>query len=300
MTETPDLAGVFPPIPTSFGEDESLALDALQQNLERWNREPLDGYVVGGSNGEFVLLNDEERVEVVGAAREVIPEDRLLIAGAGAQSTARTIALAQRMAEVGADALLVVTPNYYRGLMTAGVLVEHYQAVAEAAPVPLLLYNVPANTGLNIPLEAIVELAAHPMVIGTKDSSGDITRLAETVERTPEDFAVLAGSGGFLLPALAVGAVGVVAALANIAARPLADLIACFEAGKRDRARAIQARLLAPNRMLTAQYGVPGLKAALDMLGYYGGPVRGPLLPLAAEARQRLRDILLAADLLSA
>lgn len=294
-----DLSGIYPPIPTAFDADQSLALDALRQNLERWNQEPLAGYVVGGSNGEFVLLSDEERVTVVAAAREVVPEGRLLIAGAGAQSTARTIALAERMAAAGADALLVVTPNYYRGLMTAGVLVEHYRAVAEVSPVPLLLYNVPANTGLNIPIEAIVELASHPNVIGTKDSSGDIGRLAETVRRCPDDFRVLAGSGGFMLPALSVGAVGAVAALANIAARPMADLIASFEAGEPERARGIQARLLAPNRAVTARFGVPGLKAALEMLGFYGGPVRGPLLPLQDRDRQELRSILTAAELLA-
>lgn len=300
MTASPDLGGLHPPIPTPFKKDGSLALAALRGNLQRWNDQPLAGYVVGGSNGEFVLLTDDERVEVVAAAREAIPGDRLLTAGAGTQSTDRTIALAMRMAEVGAEALLVVNPSYYRSVMSVQAHVEHFGAVADASPIPVMLYNVPANTGLDLPLAAVRELAEHPNVIGIKDSSGDLVRVAETVQQTPDDFQVLAGSGSFVLPALAVGAVGAIAALANVAGGPLVELMDRYQQGDLVGARAIQGRLLAPNRAVTAQYGVPGLKAALDMLGFYGGPVRGPLLPLDDSAQEELRSILAASDLLPA
>ncbi len=303
MTSSLDLHGIFPAIPTPFGRDGAIEFEALRENLARWHAEPFAGYVVGGSNGEFVLLTDDERVAVVGAARQAIPSGRLLLAGAGAQSTARTLSLAERMADEGADALLVVTPSYYRGLMSVEVLVEHYEAVADASSVPVVLYNVPASTGLNMPIEAIVQLVEHPNIIGMKDSSGELVRLAEIVERTPDDFQLLAGSGSFLLPALAVGAVGavgVIAALANIAARPLHELITSFESGDRAKAQALQANLLAPNLAVTAQFGVPGLKAALDMLGYYGGPPRRPLLPLAEEEKEQVAGVLRKAGLLDA
>lgn len=292
------LRGILPPIPTPFRSDGSAAIDALHANLERWNEIPLSGYVVGGSNGEFVLMSGEERVEVVTAAREVVPEDRWLLAGAGAQSTAKTIQLGKAMLEAGADALLVVTPNYYRRQMNSTAFVEHYTAVADAVEGPLFLYNVPGNTGIDLPLEAVLELARHPDIVGMKDSGGDVARLGAIREGTPQDFVLLAGSADFLLGALSVGAAGAVSALANIAGHRLVDLQARFEAGDMASARAIQLALIEPNRAVTARFGVPGLKAALDMLGYYGGPVRGPLRPLREVEREELRSILSAADLL--
>jgi 4-hydroxy-2-oxoglutarate aldolase len=294
----PSLSGVFPPIPTAFNDQGELDPDALQANLGRWNEEPLDGYVVGGSNGEFVLLSPEERLSVIRAAREAIPKDRLLIGGAGAQSTRGTLALSEAMAELGVDALLVVTPHYYKALMTASAFVAHYTHIADRANVPLILYNVPANTGLNLPAEAVRELALHPRIIGIKDSGGDIVRLAGLVKDTPADFQVMAGSASFVLPGLSVGAVGCVPALGNLAPRHLASLIAHFHAGEIEAARTIQHAMLAPNRAVTSQFGVPGLKAGLEMLGYYGGPVRGPLMRLSDPDRKELESVLREAGIL--
>lgn len=291
------LRGILPPIPTPFEPGGALALDALADNLDAWNQQPLGGYVVGGSNGEFVLLDDDERVAVVRAARDSIPADRWLLAGAGTQSTARTIDLAERMVGAGADALLVLPPSYYRSQMTAQVLEEHFLAVAERASAPVVLYNIPASTGIDIPLETVLALARHPNVIGIKDSGGDITRLGAICQGAPSGFTVLAGSAGFLLGALSVGAAGAVSALANLAGPQLAQLQGHFEAGEQDQARRLQLRLIEPNRAVTARYGVPGLKAALDMIGLYGGPVRGPLRPLGEAERQELRSILARADL---
>lgn len=297
-TDRPPLRGILPPIPTPFQSDGELALEALHNNLERWNELPLSGYVVGGSNGEFVLLTDEERVAVVEAARARVPRDRWLVAGAGTQSTARTIGLSEAMIEAGVDALLVVNPHYYRRQMTPAALEAHYTAVADSVTAPILLYNVPANTGLDLPLESVLRLAEHSNIVGMKDSGGDVTRLGAIREGTPDEFIVLAGSAGFLLGALAVGAVGAVSALANLAGHQLADLQARFEGGDLNGARKIQLKLISPNRAVTARYGVAGLKAGLEMLGYYGGPVRGPLQPLSASERDDLRATLAEADLL--
>lgn len=298
MRPIQSLRGILPPIPTPFQSDGSLALDALHANLKRWNELPLSGYVVGGSNGEFVLMGGEERVEAVAAARESVPQSRWLLAGAGTQSTAKTIELGKAMLTAGADALLVVTPSYYRRQMTNRAFVEHYRAVADVVDGPLFLYSVPGNTGIDLPLEAVLELARHPRIVGIKDSGGDVGRLGAIRQGTPDDFVLLAGSADFLLAALAVGAVGAVSALANVAGQQLSDLQERFEAGDVAGAQAIQLAMIEPNRAVTARFGVPGLKAALDMLGYYGGPVRGPLQPLTETERNELRSILAAANLL--
>lgn len=292
------LDGVFPPIPTPFKPNGDIDFQHLAANLDRWNQQPLSGYVVGGSNGEFVSLSSAERIDVVRAVREVTPSGRLLIAGSGMQSTRATIELTHRMAEVGADAAIVVTPSYYKTMMSSAALENHYRQIAEAAVIPILLYNVPANTGVELKLEAVVRLAVHPNVIGIKESGGSVAKIGTMIHRTPDDFQVLAGSAGFILGALAVGAVGVIGALANIAGQELADILAHFRAGELDIARTIQLRLTEANSAVTVQYGIAGLKAAMDMLGYYGGPVRSPLLSLGEEDKKTLRQILIESELL--
>lgn len=297
------LAGIFPPMPTPFKENGDLDIDHLQANLARLNQEPLAGYVMGGSNGEFTSLTIQERLEVVGAARQVTPKDRLLIAGSGMESTRATIDLTQRMAALGADAALIVTPSYFKTKMTVAALVEHYTQVAEAAPIPVILYSVPANTGLDLPAAAVAKLAARPNIIGLKDSGGDITKIGQVVAETRAmrpDFQVLAGSAGFFLAALAVGAVGGVMATANIAARMLHDLYTRFHAGDIAGAQRLQWPLIDVNTAVTARFGVAGLKAAQEMLGYYGGAPRRPLLPLNADEREALQAILVRAGLLTA
>lgn len=292
------LAGLFPPIPTPFREDGDVDHDHLQSNLNRWNSEPLNGYVLGGSNGEYVFLTPDERVEAVRVARKMTPPGRLLIAGSAMESTCETIALTRRMAEAGADAAIVVTPSYYKGRMTAAALEHHYRQIADASPIPIALYNVPANTGVDMPAQVAINLATHPNIIGMKESGGDVAKIGFMVRETPDDFQILAGSAGFLLGALAVGAVGGVAALANIAAAPLARMMECFRKGEMAEARAIQLQFVEANAVVTARFGVPGLKAAMDMLGYYGGPVRSPLMPLSEEDKAALRKVLVKAGLL--
>jgi 4-hydroxy-2-oxoglutarate aldolase len=191
------LRGIFPAFPTPFSSEGKIDLDQIQSNLEKHNQKPLAGYVVGGSNGEFVYLSKAERQQVVEAARKVVPDDRFLIVGTGMESTIETIAMTDAMAAAGAQIAIVVTPSYFTKLMTAQSLEGHYEKVADASPIPVLLYNVPANTGLNLPVDSAIRLSSHPNIIGMKDSSGDITRLGAILHSVPDDFAVLAGSGGF-------------------------------------------------------------------------------------------------------
>lgn len=288
------LHGVFPPIPTPFDAQGHIAHDALVENLKRWNQYDLAGYVVLGSNGEGVYLTVDEKAQVWEVARQAIPADKLLVAGTGCESTRQTIALGSRAADAGADALLVLTPHYYDGQMTPDALTRHFEAVADHAAVPVILYNMPRLTHVDMDAVTVTRLAQHPNVIGIKDSGGDVSKLAQIVGAVEDGFQVLAGSAGFFFPALTVGAVGGVMALANVAPQPLIDLYRLFQAGRWDEAAAVQRRLVPVNTAVTARFGVPGLKAALDMLGYYGGPVRSPLQKMADRELQQLRRVLVA------
>jgi 4-hydroxy-2-oxoglutarate aldolase len=292
MTSALSLVGLFPPIPTPFTKTDDVDYPALEANLSRWNEQPLSGLVVGGSNGEFVHLTDREKSEVVQFVRQHTPPDRVIIAGTGELSTRKTVEMTSTAADAGAQAALVVTPYYYKGMMTHGALVNHYLTLAEQSPIPILLYSVPANTGLDLASEVIIELSSHPNIIGLKDSGGDVAKLGKIIADGDPGFQVLAGSGGFFLGALAVGAVGTVAALANIAASRLHALQEAFNQGKLDEAGKIQRSVIEINEAVTRRFGVAGLKAAMDLMGMQGGMVRQPLLPLDSASRETLRLLL--------
>jgi len=296
---TISLKGIMPPIPTPFDAAGDVHHGALVENLERWNQYDLRGYVVLGSNGEGVYLDEAEKVQVWETARRAIPADKLLVAGTGAESTRQTIAITRRAADAGADAALVVTPHYYGPKMTPDSLVQHYVKVADASPIPILIYNVPKFTNVNMDAAAVARAAEHPNIAGIKDTSGNITQLADTVRVVGPDFQVLAGSASFLLAGLTVGAVGGILALANIAPQKGLEITRLFEAGARDEAAELQRRMIPVNNAVTARFGIAGLKAALDMLGYYGGPVRSPLLGLTEGERQTLREILQEGEILT-
>jgi len=296
---TISLNGVFPPVPTPFDAQGDIAYEALIENLERWNQYDLAGYVVLGSNGEGVYLTAEEKVRVWEVARQAIPTEKLLIAGTGCESTRETITLGSRAADAGADAVLVLTPHYYDGHMTPDALTRHFEAVADGAPVPVVLYNMPRLTHVDMDAATVARIARHPNVIGIKDSGGNVGKLAQIVGTAEEDgFQVLAGSASFFFPALTVGAAGGVMALANIAPQALINLYHLFKDGDWDAAATLQQRLVPANTAVTVQLGVPGLKAALDMLGCYGGPVRSPLRTLDERQVQMLKAILVEAQVL--
>lgn len=292
------LAGVFPPIPTPFDEEGHVAHGPLTDNVQRWNEHDFAGYVVLGSNGEMVYLTDQERVEVWETVREGTPADKLMIAGTGCESTRQTIQLSSQAAAVGADAVLVLTPHYYRGQMTGEALAHHYWSVADALEIPVLLYNMPRFTGVDMDAPSVTRIAQHPNVVGIKDSGGNVGKLAQIVDSAGADLQVLAGSASFFLPALTVGALGGVMALANVAPQETIDLYDLFQAGRLEEAARLQRRLIAVNTAVTAQFGVPGLKAALDILDYYGGPVRSPLQPLGELEIQTLKAILVEGEVL--
>ncbi|MEW5932578.1 MAG: dihydrodipicolinate synthase family protein [Bacillota bacterium] len=285
-------AGVFAPIPTPFDEGGEIAYGPLRQNLARWAGTRLAGLVVLGSNGEFALLDPDEKEALVGFVREHFPADRPVIAGTGCESTRATIRFTRRAAQLGADAALVLNPYYYKGSMTDAALKRFFLEVAEASPIPVMVYNMPRNTGLNLSAGLVVELAQHPNIVGVKDSSGNIVQISEIVAGAPEGFAVFAGSGSFLLPTILMGGVGGTLAVANVLPNQCADIVSLAGEGRLEEARVLQLGILEANAAVTSRWGIAGLKAALDMIGYYGGPPRPPILPLGEAERSRLREIL--------
>jgi 4-hydroxy-2-oxoglutarate aldolase len=293
-----EYTGVYIPTPTPF-RGEVVATERLKANLARWHQAPLAGYVVLGSTGEFPLLTEAERDAVLAAAREAIPRDRAMIAGTGHNATQVTIQQTRRAADLGADAAIVITPHYFtRPFAQGATQVRHYLTVAEASPIPIVIDNVPLNTGINLEPETVARIAEHSNVCGIKDSSGNIPQAAQIMHLTPKTFHVLVGAAAALVPAMAIGASGGVLALASIAARELCDVYGLVRQGRWEEAKEVAARIMLVDRGVPGRYGIGGLKAALDLLGFYGGPCRPPLATPGADAIEEIKDVLAVAGLL--
>ena len=291
-------SGVFIPVPTPYRGD-AVAIDRLKDNLARWHETGLDGYVMLGSTGEFPLLSEAERDAVLVASREAIPRDKACIAGTGSNSTSLTIRQTKRAAEIGADAAIVITPHYFtKAFAQPSAQIRHYLAVAEASPIPIMLYNFPLNTGVNLEPDTVARIAEHPNVCGIKDSSGNIPQAAQIIHLTPKSFHVLVGAASALLPSLAIGSSGGVLALAVIAAREFADVYALAKQGRWEEAKEIAARMIRADRGVPGRYGIGGLKAALDLQGLYGGPCRAPLGTPDGDAIEEIKESLASAGLL--
>ena len=293
-----DLNGIFPPIPTPF-INEKVAYDKLAANIERWNPTGLKGYVVLGSNGEYVSLSEEEKRAVVDTVVQSAADEMVVIAGTGCESTAETLRLTEDCAKLGADAALVVTPHYYGGCMNDAALIQYFSAVADQSPIPILLYNVPKFTHINMAAGLVARLSEHPNIIGLKDSAGSVIQLSEIINAVARDFNVLVGTAGVLFSGLTIGCMGGINALANVAPKQCVAILDQIKTGDLDTARDLQLKMIPVNQAVTAVYGVPGLKAALDMLGYFGGDPRLPLLPSSERERSEIEDILKEADLLN-
>ena len=286
------LQGIIPPLPTSFHPNEKLYPEKIRENIGELFRHDISGIVVMGSNGEFVLLTESEKEKVYATAREAVPEGKLLIAGTGAQSTLETIRLTRLAARQEADAALVLNPFYYKGMMNPEALIKHYHDVAEASTIPIVIYNMPSYSGVDMTASTILRIASHPNIIGIKDSDGNIVKLGEVIRESREDFSVMAGSAGFLLPALASGARGGIVALANLLPRKCVEILDYFGEDRLDDARKIQQSIIPLNTAVTKKWGVPALKAAMDHLGMYGGPVRRPLMELEGRKKEILLKML--------
>jgi 4-hydroxy-2-oxoglutarate aldolase len=282
-----NLAGIYPPIVTPFTGDH-VDTAAIRHNVARWMTTGLRGLLVLGSNGESAFVDEDEAEVVVATAREGVPRDRVLLVGTGRQSTRATVAATRRAANAGADAVLVLTPFYFKSQMTHDALVAHYRAVADVSPVPVLLYNFTAVTAINMAPDTVAELAEHPNIIGIKDSNGDVGQVSTINALVPGAFTILVGSAGVLYPAMMVGARGGIVAVANVVPEVLVRLYDHVVAGRHDEARLLQQRLAPLALAVTSAYGVGGLKMAMDIAGYRGGDVRSPLRAAPPQARERL------------
>ena len=283
--------GIFTPIVTPFTEEGAIDFNSMDHNLERWGASGLSGLVVAGSNGEAPYLELEERVSLALHVTKRCRHKTILL-GTGCESTASTIALNARAADAGADGVLVLPPHYYKATMTEEVLYHYFAEVAEASPIPVLLYNLPGNTGIHLSASLVQRLSSHERIAGIKDTSGNIVHLAEMLSLIKESFSVFAGNASYLLPALTLGAAGGTLALANILPEDCCSLRQLQQEGRLQEAADLQLTMLEINRLVTAQYGIPGLKYALGLLGYKGGAARRPLLPLSQQAMNTIRTSL--------
>lgn len=286
------LKGAYAPIPTPFEADETIAYGKLKENLEKWADSRLDGLVVCGSNGEFPLLDETEKVDLFAFCRKNFPAGRAIIAGTGCESLQATLRLTKKAAEVGCEAVLVLTPWYYKGGMNNDVLKAFFNELADKSPIPVILYNMPRNTGVEMNSALISDLSKHQNIIGIKDSSGNIVQIAETIKHSAKEFAVFAGSASFLYATMMLGGAGATMALANVLPNQCAELISLFEKGEHQKAQELQLALLDINAAVTSKFGIAGMKAACELMGYYGGPLRKPLRPSGPEIVSQIKEML--------
>lgn len=284
------LQGIFPPIATPFDHAGNLYVTKVQHNVEKWNKTTLTGYVVCGSTGEDVFLSSEEKSTLWELVAKYAAPEKLLIAGSAVESAKETICLTNRAAELGYKAALVRTPNYFKNQMTKPeTQMLYYRTVADQARIPVLLYNFPQMTGVDLAAETVVALAEHPNIIGIKDSSGNVQRVMDIVRDAPQGFQVLVGSAQVLLPSLMMGASGGILAFANPAPYAAIAIWEAFRTREEEAARDWQSRVgRAASR--TAKYGIPGLKHAMDLNGYYGGAPRVPLSAIGPEAKRDVEE----------
>lgn len=289
-----DFSGVFAALTTPFAADDSVAIADLKQNIQRYNATGLAGYAVQGSTGESVLVSRAEWDSVLVAAKEAASPQKKLLAGTGVESTAETISRSKRAADLGYHAALVKTPYYYKPVYKPEVFIAHYRRVADASPIPVLLYSVPQFTGISLEAPEVSVLAEHPNIIGIKESSGHVQRVAEMVAATPASFQVLTGGAGVLLPSLTVGAKGAILALASALPEKCAELYEITRRGQLDAARELQTNLLRASKLIVSELGIAGVKFVMDQRGYRGGVPRSPLLPLSDASKKRVLELLAA------
>ncbi len=286
------LHGIFPPIATPFDHNGDLYLVKLRYNVEKWNKTQLAGYVVCGSTGESVMLTCEEKTRLWETVREAADAAKILIAGTGMESVRETVELTNLAASLGYQAAMVRTPHYYKNLVSSGAAQAlYYRAVADQARIPLIIYNWPQVTGVDIPASTVVELAQHPNIVAVKESSGNIEKTMQMIRESPLGFQVLVGSAPTLWPCLKVGAVGAILAFANAAPYACISIWEAVRTREDQAGLELQQRFAAAAVAVTVRYGIPGLKYAMDLNGYYGGPPRLPLLPVGAEAKKHIEDL---------
>ncbi|MGB7613523.1 MAG: dihydrodipicolinate synthase family protein [Candidatus Acidiferrum sp.] len=287
-----NLSGVFPALTTPFAADGSVSVEALKHNIAKYNKTGIAGYVAIGSTGESVLLSRKEMETVFIAVKESAAPGKLLLAGTGAESTAETIDRTKRAAELGYHAALVKTPYYYKPVYKPEVYIAHYRRVADASPIPVILYSVPQFTGVALEAFEVGVLAQHPNIIGIKESSGNVQRAAEMIAAVPSSFQLLVGSASMMFPSIVLGAVGSILALASALPEQSVAVFDAVRSGDLEKARELQASILPASKLIVGQCGIPGVKYAMDQAGYRGGEPRLPLQPPQEDQKLAIRGLM--------
>jgi 4-hydroxy-2-oxoglutarate aldolase len=291
------LNGIFAPLVTPFGANGDIDTTAFAFNVRAHLDAGLAGVVIAGSTGEAALLDESERSSLIEVAREVVPKGKLVIVGAGAESTRYAIRLAKNAAARGADAVLVVAPHYYSASMTSEVLLGHYRAVADASTIPVILYNIPKYMHFAIPANVVAELAKHPNIIGIKDSSGNREMLAGFAEAKSSTFSLVSGSGALLQHTMSLGGTGGILGVSLFAPSLALEIHSAMRRGDTAAATHAQEKVVPLHMKIVAELGVPGVKAALDEVGLKGGPMRSPLIALGPAERAEVAGLIKAAAL---
>jgi 4-hydroxy-2-oxoglutarate aldolase len=293
----PRITGVMPPMITPFLENGDVDLEGFAENVRKWNKTGLAGYLVNGSNSETAYLTEDEKIELLRLTVKNAGEGRHVMAGTGMESTRETIRFTNRCARLGAQSALVLTPCYYGSSMTSAALVEFFTRVADASEIPVLIYNVPKFTHVNIKADAVAALSKHPNIMGMKDSTGDVPQLTSFLNASAgQDFQIMVGTASAWYPALAIGIRAAILALANCHPDECDAVIKAFDAGSMERSREIYKTMFPVNTAVTATYGIAGLKAACDRKGYTGGFVRSPLLNSTPDERLAVEKIIADAE----
>ena len=291
---TKPLSGIIPALSTPFDDRGALAVDRIRENIGRYNRIGLSGYLANGSTGESIMLDRAEFERSLAAVRETAAPGRILIAGTGVDSTAETISRTEVAAKLGYDYVLVVPPYFYKPVINSDLLVEHYRRVADASRIPVLLYSVPQFTGVAIEPDVAARLSEHPNIAGMKDSSGNVDRVGTILSLVPSSFQLMTGSSTTIYPTMVLGGRGAILALATFLPEICIEIYKAAAEGNGAKALELQRRVIQPTQKIVGAKGISGVKYAMDLRGYYGGPARRPLLPLQ-EAEKRDIESLLAA-----
>ncbi|MEW6005419.1 MAG: dihydrodipicolinate synthase family protein [Stygiobacter sp.] len=292
-----NLYGIFPPITTPF-VNGVLSIEKLQHNISIWNKTKLSGYVVMGSNGEAVLLTKEEKLKLIEHTKLFSSSEKIIIAGTGSDSIKETIALTNSAADLGADFALVLTPSFYKSEMKHNNYIKYFSEVADKSKIPIIIYNVPKFTGVDIEVETVAELSKHENIVGIKNSTENSRQIIEFVSNTEQDFKVIVGTASMLFSGITSGAVGGILALANIVPNQCIQIHKLIDEKNYNEALKLQQKMIPANKAVTSKYGVAGLKYAMDLLGYYGGEPRIPLLPLNEKDKEQLKHILIQTEIL--
>jgi 4-hydroxy-2-oxoglutarate aldolase len=285
------LQGIFPPITTPFDHAGNIYAAKVQHNVEKWNRTALSGYVVMGSTGESVMLTPDEKFTMWELVAKHSAPEKLLIAGTGMESVRETVCLTNKAAEMGYKAVMVRTPHYYKNLINnAAAQALYFRSVADQAKLPLIIYNWPQATGVDIPVDAVCALSEHPNIIAIKESSGNLEKVMQMIREVKHGFQVMVGSAPTLWPSLLMGACGAILAYANAAPYSVIAIWEAYRTREESAGLDWQNRIGRASALVTTKYGVPGLKYAMDLNGYYGGPPRLPLCVPTPEAKKEIEE----------